>query len=71
MGVKAGKQEERDTVYANRGTIKINQLLLPKDVDRILKFEDGEKTEYGIALSNFDRDTIQASTITVIFKEEL
>ncbi|MGJ1412302.1 hypothetical protein ACR78Z_21770 [Sphingobacterium thalpophilum] len=69
--IKTGEQEGRDTVYATQGTININQLLLPKDVDRILEFEDGEKMEYGVALLNFNRDTIQASTITVIYKQDL
>lgn len=69
--IGAGKQEKRDTVYATQGTIKINQLLLPKDVDRILKLEDGKKIEYGISLLNFDQDTIQSGTVTVIYRKDL
>lgn len=69
--IKIGEQENRDTVYATQGTIKINQLLLPKDVDRILEFDDGGKIEYGVALLNFNRDTIQASTITIIYQQDL
>ena len=69
--IKTGDQEKRDTVYATQGTINIKQLLLPRDMDKILEFEDGEKMDYDVALLNFDRDTIQASTITIIYKQDL
>lgn len=69
--IVAVEQEKRDTVYGTQGTIKINQLLVPKDVDRILKLEDGKKIEYGVSLLNFDQDTIQSGTVTVKYKKDL
>ncbi|WP_270087222.1 hypothetical protein [Sphingobacterium sp. SYP-B4668] len=69
--IKRVEQEKRDTVYATQGAIPINKLLLPKDVDKILTFGDGEKMEYGVSLLNFNRDTIQAGTITFIAKKDL
>jgi len=61
----------RDTVYANAGAITLNQLLLTKDVDQILTFKEGEKMDYDVALLNFNQDTIQANTITFIYKKDL
>ena len=61
--IKREKQTERDTVY--------DQLIQTEDVKKILEFADGEKMEYGVALLNFNQDTIQASTITVIYKEDM
>lgn len=69
--IKREKQTERDTVYATQGVIKIDQLIQTEDVKKILEFADGEKMEYGVALLNFNQDTIQASTITVIYKEDM
>jgi hypothetical protein len=61
----------RDTIYATAGGIRLNQLLLTKDVDKILTFKDGEKIGYDVALLNFNQDTIQANTITFIYKKDL
>lgn len=69
--IREREQQKRDTVYATSGVIKINQLLLPKDVGRILAFEDGQRMEYDVALLNFGQDTIQTNTITFIYKKDL
>jgi len=69
--IKKQNTATRDTVYANAGTIALNKLLLTKDVDQILTFKDGEKMSYEVALLNFNQDTIQANTITFIYKKDL
>src|SRR5690606_36286770 len=69
--IKREKQTERDTVYATQGVIKIDQLIPTEDVKKILEFADGEKMDYGVALLNFNQDTIQASTITLIYSAEM
>ncbi len=69
--IKTAEQESRDVVYAMQGVIPINKLLLPKDVDRILTFKEGEKMEYNVSLLNFNEDIIQTSKITFIYKQDL
>jgi len=69
--IKTDDKENRDVVYANQGVIQIKQVLLPKDIDRILTFKEGEKMEYSVSLLNFKEDTIQTSKITFIYKKDL
>jgi len=69
--IKTDDQKIRDLVYANQGVIQIKQVLLPKDIDRILTFKEGEKMEYSVSLLNFKEDTIQTSKITFIYKKDL
>lgn len=69
--IKTGKEDERDTVWATRGTIYLKQILFMDDIDRILEFKDGEKMDYDVALLNFNKDTIQENTITFIYKPDL
>lgn len=68
--IKRGEQTEHDIVYATQGVVKIDQLIQTEDVKKILEFADGEKMEYSVALLNFNQDTIQANTITVIYKDD-
>ncbi|GEM_PF-650792 len=60
----------RDTIVTNQGTIRIGELLLPKDIEEIIALKDGEKLDIGVALLNFNLDTIQMNTITVYHREE-
>lgn len=69
--IKTDDKENRDVVYANQGVIQIKQVLLPKDIDRILTFKEGEKMEYSVSLLNFKEDTIQTSKIIFIYKKDL
>lgn len=69
--IKTDDQETRDVVYANQGVIQIKQVLLPKDIDRILMFKEGEKMEYSVSLLNFKEDIIQTGKITFIYKKDL
>ncbi|WP_286767491.1 MULTISPECIES: hypothetical protein [Sphingobacterium] len=69
--IKTAEQENRDVVYAMQGVIQINKVLLPKDMDRILTFKEGEKMEYSVSLLNFKEDIIQTSKVTFIYKKDL
>ncbi|HBI87245.1 hypothetical protein [Sphingobacterium sp. UBA7038] len=69
--IKTDDQKIRDLVYANQGVIQIKQVLLPKDIDRILTFKEGERMEYCVSLLNFKEDVIQTSKITFIYKKDL
>ncbi|MGJ1410553.1 hypothetical protein ACR78Z_12835 [Sphingobacterium thalpophilum] len=69
--IKTADQEPRKVVYANQSVIQIKQVLLPKDIDRILTFKEGEKMEYSVSLLNFKEDVIQTSKITFIYKKDL
>ncbi|WP_313240256.1 hypothetical protein [Sphingobacterium multivorum] len=69
--IKTADRETPDLVYATQGVIEIKKLLLPKDVDRILTFKDGDKMEYSVSLLNFREDIIQTSKITILYKQDL
>ncbi len=69
--IKTADQEPRNIVYAMQGVVQINKVLLPKDMDRILTFTEGEKMEYSVSLLNFKEDIIQTSKVTFIYKEDL
>lgn len=69
--IKTAEQENRGLVYANQGVIEIKKVLLPKDIDRILTLNEGEKMEYSVSLLNFNEDIIQTSKITFIHKKDL
>jgi len=69
--IARSENKVRDTVYATSGSILINQLLLPKDVQQISKFEDGQMMEYEVALLNFNQDTIQTSNTVVQYLKDV
>ncbi|PRD52720.1 hypothetical protein [Sphingobacterium gobiense] len=68
--VKADAGGKSENIPTRSGVLYIKEVLLQQDIDRILKFKGEEEVDFKVALLNFNRDTIQSSTIKLIYKPD-
>ncbi|MGH2624737.1 MAG: hypothetical protein ACRDE7_13795 [Sphingobacterium sp.] len=58
----------RDVKWDRFGMIQ--DMILPEDINRILKFPNDKKIAFELSLLNFNQDVIQTSPIIIIYKEK-
>ncbi|MBD1427222.1 hypothetical protein [Sphingobacterium arenae] len=68
--VKTDEGGKREHIPTRSGVLYVKEVFLQKDIDRILKFKSEEEVDFEVALLNFNQDTIQHSTIKLIYNPD-